>query len=144
LLSETQGLLAAAHPVVQDAQSLLTEARPVVQDAKALTTDAGQLIADNKEPISRAIQQLDKSASALGKLASDGSNLVANNEKKLNAVISDFKVTSENLKVTSTYAKILIRSLSQRPSQLIWGTSKPPPLPSEQQILRSSKPLPTN
>jgi ABC-type transporter Mla subunit MlaD len=144
LLSEAQGFLAAAHPVVQDAQSLLTEARPVVQDAKALTTDARQLIVDNKEPISRAIQQLDKSASALGKLASDGSNLVANNEKKLNAVISDFKVTSENLKVTSTYAKILIRSLSQRPSQLIWGTSKPPPLPSEQQILRSSKPLPTN
>ena len=69
-----------------------------MQDAKALTTDARQLIADNKEPISRAIQQLDKSAAALGKLASDGSNLVANNEKKLNAVISDFKVTSENLK----------------------------------------------
>ena len=144
LLSEAQGLLAAAHPVVQDAQSLLTEARPAVQDAKALTMDARQLIADNKEPVSRAIQQLDKSAAALGKLASDGNNLVANNEKKLNAVISDFKVTSENLKVTSTYAKILIRSLSQRPSQLIWGTSKPPPLPSEQQILRSSKPLPTN
>ena len=126
--------LAAAHPVVQDAQSLLTEAKPVVEDAKALTTDARQLIADNKEPISQAIRQLDKSAAALEKLATNGNNLVANNEKKLNAVISDFKVTSENLKVTSTYAKILIRSLSQRPSQLIWGTSKPPPLPSEQQI----------
>jgi ABC-type transporter Mla subunit MlaD len=144
LLSEAQGLLAAARPVVQDAQLLLTEAKPVVGDAKALTTDARQLIADNKEPISQAIRQLDKSAAALEKLATNGNNLVANNEKKLNAVISDFKVTSENLKVTSTYAKILIRSLSQRPSQLIWGTSKPPPLPSEQQILRSSKPLPTN
>ena len=144
LLSEAQGLLAAAHPVVQDAQSLLTEARPVVQEARALTTDARQLVADNKVPISQAIRQLDKSASALEKLATSGSNLVANNEKKLNALISDFKVASENLKVTSTYAKILIRSLSQRPSQLIWGTSKPPPLPSEQQILQSSKPLPTN
>jgi ABC-type transporter Mla subunit MlaD len=144
LLSEAQGLLVAARPVVQDAQLLLTEAKPVVGDAKALTTDARQLIADNKEPISQAIRQLDRSAAALEKLATNGNNLVANNEKKLSAVISDFKVTSENLKVTSTYAKILIRSLSQRPSQLIWGTSKPPPLPSEQQILRSSKPLPTN
>jgi ABC-type transporter Mla subunit MlaD len=144
LLSEVQGLIAAAHPVLADAQSLLTEARPVVQDAKALTTDARELVAENKAPISQAIRQLDKSASALEKLATSGNNLVASNEKKLNAAISDFKVTSENLKVTSTYAKILIRSLSQRPSQLIWGTSKPPALPTERQILQSSKPLPTN
>jgi ABC-type transporter Mla subunit MlaD len=144
LLSEAQGLITGAHPVVRDAQSLLTEARPVVQDAAALTSDARELIAENKAPLSQAIRQLDQSASALEKLATSGNNLVANNEKKLNAALADFKVTSENLKITSTYAKILIRSLSQRPSQLIWGTSKPPALPSEQQILRSSKPLPTN
>jgi ABC-type transporter Mla subunit MlaD len=142
LLTETQGLVAAAKPVVQDAQALLTEAKPVLQDAKVLAAEARQLIAENKAPLSQAILQLDKSSAALEKLATSGNNLVANNEKKLNALISDFKVTSENLKVTSTYAKILIRSLSQRPSQLIWGTSKPPPLPSEQQILQSSRPVP--
>jgi hypothetical protein len=74
--------------------------------------------------------------------ASSGNKLVVNNERKLSSTISDFKVASENLKVTSTYAKILIRSLSQRPSQLIWGNPKPPLLPSERQILRSSTPLP--
>ena len=144
LLAETQGLLAAARPILQDAQSLLTEAKPVLQDAKVLAADARQLIADNKAPISQAILQLDKSASAIEKLATSGNKLVVNNEKKLNALISDFKVSSENLKVTSTYAKILIRSLSQRPSQLIWGTSRPPPLPSEQQILQSTRPLPAD
>ena len=91
------------------------------------------------DPATRQIRQ-----PLLRSLPATATTWLPNNEKKLNAVISDFKVTSENLKVTSTYAKILIRSLSQRPSQLIWGTSKPPPLPSEQQILRSSKPLPTN
>jgi ABC-type transporter Mla subunit MlaD len=144
LLTETQALLSAAKPVLQDAQSLLTDAKPVLQDAKVLAADAKQLIADNRAPISQAILQLDKSAGALEKLATSGNNLVANNEKKLNALISDFKVSSENLKVTSTYAKILVRSLSQRPSQLIWGTSRPPLLPSEQQILQSSKALPAN
>ena len=144
LLAETQGLLAAARPILQDAQLLLTEAKPVLQDAKVLAADARQLIADNKAPISQAILQLDKSASAIEKLATSGNKLVVNNEKKLNALISDFKVSSENLKVTSTYAKILVRSLSQRPSQLIWGTSRPPPLPSEQQILQSTRPLPAD
>lgn len=144
LLAETQGLLAAARPILQDAQLLLTEAKPVLQDAKVLAADARQLIADNKAPISQAILQLDKSASAIEKLATSGNKLVVNNEKKLNALISDFKVSSENLKVTSTYAKILVRSLSQRPSQLIWGTSRPPPLPSEQKILQSTRPLPAD
>ena len=130
--------------LLTETQSLLTEAKPVVQDAKALAADARQLIADNKVPISRAITQLDKSAAALETLATSGNKLVINNEKKLSSTISDFKVTSENLKITSTYAKILIRSLSQRPSQLIWGRPKPPALPSEQEILRSSGPLPAN
>jgi ABC-type transporter Mla subunit MlaD len=144
VVQDAQSLLNDAKPVVQDAQSLLNDAKPVVQDARALAADARQLIAENRAPISQAILQLDKSAAALEKLATSGNKLVASNEKKLNALISDFKVTSENLKVTSTYAKILIRSLSQRPSQLLWGTSKPPVLPSEQQILQSSKPLPSN
>ena len=108
--------------LLTETQSLLTEAKPVLQDAKALAADARQLIAENKVPISRAISQLDNSASALEKLASSGNKLVVNNERKLSSTISDFKVASENLKVTSTYAKILIRSLSQRPSQLIWET----------------------
>ena len=130
--------------LLTEAQSLLTEARPVIEDAKALAADARQLVAENKVPISQAVTQFSNSAGAFEKLAISGNKLVVNNEKKLNATISDFKVTSENLKITSTYAKILIRSLSQRPSQLIWGNSKPPLLPSEQEILRSSAPLPAN
>ena len=130
--------------LLTEVQSLLSDAKPVLQDAKALAADARQLIAENKVPVSRAITQLDKSAAALETLATSGNKLVVNNEKKLASTISDFKVTAENLKITSTYAKILIRSLSERPSQLIWGRSKPPPLPSEQQILRSSAPLPAN
>ncbi len=74
----------------------------------------------------------------------NGNKLIINNEKKLTGAFSDLKVTSENLKVTSTYTKILVRSLSQKPSQLLWGNSKPPALPSEQEIIRATKPIPAN
>lgn len=144
LIAETQGLLAAAKPVVQDAQSLLTDAKPVLQDAKLLAADARQLVADNKAPISQAILQLDRSAGAIERLATKGSDLVASNEKRLNALISDLKVTSQNLKVTSTYTKIFFYSVLQRPTKLIWGTRRPPVVPSEQEILESSTPLPAN
>ena len=129
--------------VLKKTQALLDEAKPVVQDARRWppmpATHCRQ-----QGPLSSAISQLGNSASSFATLANTGNKLIADNEKKLSSTISDLKVTSENLRVTSTYSKILIRSLSQRPSQLIWGTSKPPALPSEQQILRSPGPLPAN
>jgi hypothetical protein len=51
-------------------------------------------------------------------------------------------VTAENLKVTSTYPKFLLKDLSERPSRLIWGGGKPPALPSQQEILQSRQPIP--
>jgi ABC-type transporter Mla subunit MlaD len=145
VLKKAQMLLDEAEPVVQNAKALTADARQLVaEDVKALTTDARQLISENKAPLSNAISQLGSSASAFATLANSGNKLIDGNEKKISSAMSDLKVTSENLKVTSTYSKILIRSLSQRPSQLIWGTSKPPALPSEQEILRSPRPLPVN
>ena len=130
------------HVLLNDTQGLLAEAKPVVQDARALASDARQLIADTKEPIVRTIGRLDVAAGSIDQLANKANSLVANNEKKLTATINDFKVISENFKVTSTYTKILARNLTLRPSQLVWGGGKPPPLPSEQEILRAVRPIP--
>jgi ABC-type transporter Mla subunit MlaD len=142
LLTDTQSLVTDAKPLLQDAKSLLSDAKPVLEDAKVLTTDTRQLIAENRAPLTRAITQLDKSAGAFAEVATDAHRLILNNEKKVSSAISDFSVTSQNLKITSTYTRILIRSLTQRPSQLIWGTRKPPTLPSKEEILRSPSPLP--
>ena len=144
LLTDTQSLVTDARPLLQDAKSLLNDAKPVLQDAKVLTADARQLIAENRTPLTRAITQLDKSAAAFEAVATNANRLILNNEKKLASAISDFSVTSQNLKITSTYTRILIRSLTQRPSQLIWGTRKPPTLPSKEEILRSRSPLPAD
>lgn len=143
LLLDTQALIAGANPVLQNAQSLISEARPVLQDAGGFAADARRLIADTKEPIARTIGRTEKAVGALEQLATRSNTFVANNEKKLTATISDFKVVGENLKVTSTYTKILTRNLALRPSHLVWA-SKPPTLPSELQILQSVKPIPAD
>jgi ABC-type transporter Mla subunit MlaD len=144
LLTNFQSLLFDAKPVLQDFQSLLDDAKPVLQDAKVLATDARQLVAENKEPLARAITQLDKSVDAFEAVATNANRFILNNEKKLASTISDFNITSQNLKITSTYTRILIRRLTQHPSQLLWGTRKPPTLPSKEEILRSSSPLPAD
>lgn len=132
------------HGLLTDTQGLISEAKPAVADVRSLTSDARQLIADNKAQINESITSLNQTAKAFDQLAANGNKLIVNNEKKLTATFADLKVTSENLKVTSTYTKILIRSLTQRPSQLLWGNSRPPALPSEQEIIRATKPIPTN
>jgi phospholipid/cholesterol/gamma-HCH transport system substrate-binding protein len=144
ILQDAQSLLNNAKPVLQDAQTLLTDAQPVVQDARLLATDARQLVAENRAPLTRTILQLDKSASAIERLATRSNDFVASNEKKLSALISDLSITSQNLKVTTTYSKIFFWSVLQRPTKLIWGTRRPPAIPSQQEILESSKPFPVN
>ena len=141
---ETGDIFERLRTLLRDTQALVSEARPVVEDAKALASDARQLIADNKESITRAVVRLDKAATAIEQLAARGDSLFVNNERKITFTLSDFRVTAENLKVTSTYAKFLIRSLAQRPSQLLWGNSRPPLLPSEQEILQARKPIETD
>ena len=140
---ETRDVFERLRALLTDTQTLLAEAKPVLQDARSLAAEAKLLIAENREPITRTIGRLDHAAGAIDQLAARGSSLIANNEKKLGATIADFKVVAENLKVASTYTKILTRNLALRPSQLVWS-SKPPSLPSEVQILQSVKPVPAN
>lgn len=123
-----------------DTQNLIKDAGPVLGDARALASDARQLIAENREPISRTIGRLDKAADQVEQLAARGNNLITGNEKKISGAINNLSVTSENFKITSTYTKILARSLTEKPAQLIWG-GRPPPLPTEAEILRATKPL---
>jgi ABC-type transporter Mla subunit MlaD len=130
LVEETQGLLTELKPVVADS-------RIVVADARAALTDARALLADNKDGIGRAVTRLDSAAGAIESLGKKGEALVRANEKNLSRSITDLRATSENLKVTSTYSKFLLRDLSERPSRLIWGRGKPPAMPSEQEIIRS-------
>ncbi len=141
---ETGDIFDRLRALLTETQGLITDAKPAVEDIRTLTSDAKQLIAENKTQITDSIASLDKTAKTFQQLAENGNKLIINNEKKLNGAFSDLKVTSENLKVTSTYTKILVRSLSQKPSQLLWGNSKPPALPSEQEILRATKPIPAN
>ena len=149
IADDAQGLLTELKPVVKDASLVMSEAKGVVADAKATMgdaratmSDARSLLSDNKERIGRAITRLDSAATSMESLAKKGEALIQDNSKNLSSTISGFRVTAENLKVTSTYSRFLLKDLSERPSRLIWGGGKPPALPSQQEILQSRQPVP--
>lgn len=144
LLADTRTLIVEARPVVQDAQALITQTKGVVGNADALFTqtgavvaNAGGLVSENRGPVKRTFVRLEKAATMLEQLAASGDRVLTNNEKKLTGIIADFRITSRNLMVTSTYAEILTRALAQRPSVLIWGR-RDAKIPSREEILKSA------
>ncbi len=144
LLADTRKLIGEAGPVVRDAQTLITQTKSVAGNADALFTqtgavvaNAGGLISENREPVKRTFVRLEKAATMLEQLAAGGDRVLTNNEKKLTGIIADFRVTSQNLKVTSTYAEILTRALARRPSSLVWG-GRDAQIPSREEILKSA------
>ena len=142
IVDDTQSLLTELKPVVKDAGLVVGDAKATMADARATMADARSLLSDNKERIGQAITRMDKAAASMESLAKKGEALVQDNAKNLSSTIAGFRVTADNLKVTSTYSRVLLKDLSERPSRLIWGGGKPPALPSQQEILQSRQPVP--
>jgi ABC-type transporter Mla subunit MlaD len=144
LLGDTRDLIGSARPVLTDAQALVTQTKGVVNEAGELfnaadvvIADAGALISENRQPIKRTFARLEVAAGTFDQLATRGNTFFANNEKKISDLLSDFRVTGQNLKVTSTYAEILTRVLAQQPSKLIWG-GRANSVPTREQILKGT------
>jgi ABC-type transporter Mla subunit MlaD len=135
LFLEVRGLL-------NDARGTLGEVRPVIATLKGVAEETQGLVSENRQPITRAITGMESTAVSLQTFANRGTQILADNEKNLTTAVTDFKVTSQNAKVATTYARILALRLAQNPSQLVWGTKTPPPLPTMQEILNAPKPLP--
>lgn len=140
VLKKTDALISDIGPVVIEAKQITGDARTLVSDANLLVGDSRSLIGETRGPLKDTILKLDTTVGSLNKLADKGTSLLASNEKNISSAIADFKVTSQNLKVSSTYAKILLNNLYGRPNRLLWG-GKAPPLPSEREIIESQKPL---
>jgi len=151
ILDDTGKLLGDAKPVVANAGSVMTETRTVlldaravvgearsaVGDARAAASEARGILAENKPRIARAMEKIDTTATSFDSLARRGESFLRSNEGRLNRTLADFRIGAENLRVTSVYAKFLLRDLAQRPSRLIWGGAAKPPPPTEGQILNS-------
>ncbi len=141
LLTRAESVLTDTQQLVQELRPVAAEARVLVTDARAAAADVREILADNKTLVGDTLAKANAAAGRLDDFATSANRLVRENERPFGKTLADFRITAENLKVTSTYAKFLLNEIAARPSRLIWG-GRPPQLPTEQEILRSSKPLP--
>jgi len=142
VLAGARGLIESAGGLVENAGGLMVELRPSVKEIQSAASGANTLISETREPLSATLGRLEKASATLDRLASNADGLIEANRPAADAAIRDIRAaaidlkgTAENARVATTFAKILARQLAQHPSQLVWGTARPPTLPSEQEIL---------
>jgi ABC-type transporter Mla subunit MlaD len=141
LLGQGSSLLLQGSNVVSHADGAITNVSEIVARLKSDYSDLvpkltsllaqGKVVATNADV---ALQQVNA-------LISRTDNLIKNNEGDLRQIVAELHVVSQNLKVITTYTKALTGTLGEKPSRLIWGGTKNQ-LPSEKEILESSKPVP--
>jgi ABC-type transporter Mla subunit MlaD len=102
----------------------------IQKDGKGLPSKVNNLLvkadtlADNADSL---VQEIDQ--------------ILKKNDQNLDQTLTDLKVVTQNLKIVSTYAKSITGTLGRKPWRLVWGTT-PNELPTEEEILESSEPVP--
>ncbi len=142
ILGETEKVVTSIKPVVESIQPVVDEAKGTLGEARLAASDVRQILNENRAGISRAVTSLDSAAGKIGKFADDAGGLFRRNEATLNRSLADFHITMENLKVTSTFAKFLLRDLAERPSRLVWPGVRTRQIPDEREIRKSTEPVP--
>lgn len=141
LLGQVEGILLKGSNLVQNTDTAVSNAGAIVeelkkdyallsQDIKLFAAQAAQLGTNGNLAVEKAAVVLERA-----------DQLIEKNEGDIQRLLAELRVTAQNLKVVSTYAKALTATLGRKPSRLIWG-SRSQDLPTEEEILKSSEPVP--
>ena len=141
-------ITAEAGPLFENANKLLDNLNVTVtglkKDLGEFTPKLGPLADSLKldvDNLQNVITNLDSVAKGADTFLTTGNTFIKSTDKQLQEQLKQLHVTLLNLKVLTTHAKVLVDELAQRPNRVIFG-GKPPNLTPEEEILKSSKPLP--
>ncbi len=145
LLSKTNDAIDTFKDGIGDA---LPKVSKLIEGLKATSDSADQalkrldkLIAEADGPIKDDLLALKKLLVQTEQTIGTANQLITRTDRNLGARMEELSVVLENLKVVSTHAKALTQALGERPSRIIFS-GKPKTLTSEEEILKSKKPLP--
>lgn len=132
-----KGIGDALPRVSKLADSLKTtsdEATTAVKRIDKLVDDVDPLIKADLKKLGEAIGDMQKTLDSAGKL-------LTNTDKNVGARMQELSVVLQNLKVMSTHAKAFTKAIGEKPNRIIFS-GKEKKLPTEQEIHRSTRPVP--
>src|SRR5712691_6278861 len=141
-------ITAAAGPLFENANKLLDNLNLTVSDLKGdldgfmpklgPIADSLKIDLDNLQNVVKNLDSVAKDADALFGTAG---TFITTTDKSLQEQMKELHVILLNLKVATTHAKALVESLAEKPNRVIFS-GKAPKLTPEEEIIKSSKPLP--
>jgi ABC-type transporter Mla subunit MlaD len=148
-------ITAAAGPLVDHANVLLDNLNDTVTDLKGdlsafmpklpFLVDSAKIDFDQLQKVVQGLGEVETQAGTVLGTTNDfmgtANDFVGNTDKQLQEQLRQLHVTLLNLKVITTHAKALTEALGQKPNRLIFS-GKAAKLTSEEEILKSVKPLP--
>ena len=84
------------------------------------------LLADNENGVQEMIDGLKQAAGHTDRLMQDSAGLIQNFDQRLADLYLQLLMTSRNLKTASDNLNVLIKRVSDQPSQLFFGEPTPP------------------
>lgn len=109
-------------------------ATQAVRKIEEMVKDVDPLLKIDLAKLSGALDEMQKTLRSAG-------DMVKGADKQIDGRMEELSTVLQNLKVVSTHAKVLSKALAEKPNRLIFS-GKPAALPSEREILRSTKPVP--
>jgi phospholipid/cholesterol/gamma-HCH transport system substrate-binding protein len=138
LLAEGQPIIAKEVATFDD---LTREGLDMLRDLNTVVAGIKEKNPDLPEKVNSLLSNAENLSKNADELIARLNEVVEKNDGKIDQTLGDLHVVLQNLKVVSTYAKAITGTLGQKPWRVIWG-GETPPLPTEQEILKSDKPLP--
>lgn len=141
-------LTAAAGPLLDNANQLLDTLNETFTNLKGQLADFMPKISPvldslkiDIDDLHPAVTGLDNVETQINTVMGTANTFLGNTDRQLQEQLKELHVTLLNLKVISTHAKALVDALSEKPNRLIFS-GKAPKLTPEEDIIKSSKPLP--
>src|SRR5213596_2741080 len=141
-------ITAAAGPLFENANKLLDNLNLTVTDLHGdlgdfmpklgPLADSLKIDVDNLQNVIKNLESVSKGADHLFGTAD---TFVTTTDKSIQDQMKELHVILLNLKVVTTHAKALIDSLAEKPNRVIFS-GKAPKLTPEDEIIKSTKPLP--
>ena len=128
------------NDVLPKVGEVATSLKQTAASADALLKHADQMIADIEGPVKADLVELRTTLSRVQDTMKSANSLLNRTDKNLDARMSELGVVLQNLKVVSTHAKAFAQAIGEKPNRVIFS-GKAQPLPSEESIIRSSRPV---
>jgi ABC-type transporter Mla subunit MlaD len=145
LLKKTTDAVDAVKLTVSEisprANKLLEGLKATSDSADVAIKNIDKLVDGPNSPVKTDLAELKETLLKMQQTLGSVGQLVGRTDKNLDGRMQELSVVLQNLKVATTHAKALTQAIGERPNRLIFS-GKPQKLPTEDEIIRSTKPLP--